>query len=116
MRLPRTRVELLRGVAYARARLAAAPSDAWFALRASELRRDLLEHAMPFWLSCMDREHGGFCLSETLDEGLMPVTEKHVVSQARLTWVFARMARFAPDRPEYLEAAAHGFRFLQERL
>lgn len=74
------------------------------------LRPWLLDHVMPFWLSRIEHRDG---FLEALDSEGRPVRSerRHVLVQARLTYVFSHAALLGPE-PRYAEAAAHGYAFL----
>lgn len=80
-----------------------------------ELRRNLEENIVPFWFPrCVDHENGGYIVSygprgEPKGPGV-----RAVVTQARMVWLFARLARQGYRRAEMLTAADHGFRYLRD--
>jgi len=73
-----------------------------------------------FWYSkSIDNANGGHRIhfgpkGEPLSGGA-PAT-KGIVTQARMVWFFARMARTGHRKDEMLAAADHGFRFLRDRM
>ena len=76
-----------------------------------------LDNMLEFWYPhTLDRTHGGFTLNHDVDGHLLGPGTKAIVTQARMTWFFARLARFGRESARYLEAAEHGFRFLTSRL
>jgi mannobiose 2-epimerase len=81
-------------------------------LRAS-LRDELLA---PWYPRAVDRDSGGF-LSQ-FDYRWQPTgaQEKMIVTQARHVWTNARAAQFFPGDSIFLPSAAHGFRFLRDRM
>lgn len=82
-----------------------------------KLRRNLEDHVVDFWYPrSIDDEHGGFILSYD-DEGAFAGNEdKMIVTQARMTWVFARLTRTDVVDGEYIDAADHGFAFLRDAM
>lgn len=77
-------------------------------------RDGLLQDTLPFWIDhCVDREHGGFMMSLAAD-GTVIDTDKSVWQQARFTWLLGELCNQVEPRPEWLELAIHGGRFLNE--
>lgn len=77
-------------------------------------RRALLDDVVPFWLRhSLDREYGGYltCLDR---DGSVYGTDKAMWLQAREVWLFATLYNTLEPRPEWLEAARLGYRFLRE--
>jgi len=81
-----------------------------------ELEKALKENILAFWHPrCLDRQRGGYVINfgpqgEAKDEGT-----KGIVTQARMLWLFARLARAGYGR-ELLDAADLGYRFLIEKM
>ncbi len=92
------------------ARLAAAPLEE----HAAAYRDQLTQRILPYWLATLDPIHGGFLLSADALSGPGNVTEKQLVSQARMVWTFAHAHRHGWDTPQHaaLAAAWNGYRFL----
>jgi mannobiose 2-epimerase len=86
------------------------------------IEHNLHESVIAFWLPrSIDRQHGGYHINFDIDGRPNGKTTKGLVTQARMVWFWAHMARVGPDGPEfkrndYLAAAEHGFRFLRDRL
>ena len=77
-------------------------------------RTTLLEEVVPFWeRHSADRECGGYftCLDR---DGSVYDTDKFMWLQARQVWLFAMLYNRLEQRPQWLELAAHGARFLGE--
>ena len=74
-----------------------------------------LDNIVDFWLPrCIDERYGGYHLNHgTHGEDLGPGW-KQVTTQARMVWLFSRLAREGYRPPEMLAAAEHGYRFLTE--
>jgi mannose/cellobiose epimerase-like protein (N-acyl-D-glucosamine 2-epimerase family) len=82
-----------------------------------ELRRNLEQAIIPYWYpGSIDGEHGGFAINSTEDGRLAPTTRRMMVSQARMVWLSARLAREGYRVEEMKRAAAHGFAFLRDRM
>ena len=78
----------------------------------AQYRDGLLEDTLPFWLPrCIDREHGGFLLARDRDGTLLD-SDKGMWQQCRFTWLLGELYNTVEARPEWLEACAHGIRFL----
>ena len=81
------------------------------------LRRNLEEAVVRFWYPrVVDRVHGGYRVAFDADGKPSPDGSKMIVTQARMLWLFARLARAGHRTPEMREAAAHGYRFLVDRM
>ena len=82
-----------------------------------KLERNLRDNIISFWYpKCLDRKNGGYIINfgpqgESKGDGT-----KMIVTQARMVWLFSRLARAGYGGPEYLEAADWGYRFLRERM
>jgi mannobiose 2-epimerase len=80
------------------------------------LRRNL-RHVIDFWYpATLDRAHGGFALNHDINGRFRGPGPKATVTQARMVWLSARLARFGHEPVAMLAAAEHGHRFLMERL
>jgi mannobiose 2-epimerase len=95
---------------------AAAPSMQDLDSHISRLEQ-ALENIVSFWFPrCIDERNGGYHLNfGTHGEDLGPAP-KMVITQARMVWLFSRLAREGYRTAEMLEAAEHGYRFLTERM
>ena len=81
------------------------------------LRRNLDEAVVRFWYPrVVDRAHGGYRVAFEADGKPSADGSKMIVTQARMLWLFARLARAGHQAPEMREAAAHGYRFLVDRM
>ncbi len=81
---------------------------------ATQYKTALLENVLPFWLkNSKDEENGGYftCL---LRDGQVFDRDKFIWLQARQVWTFAMLFNRLEARPEWLEFALHGARFLQK--
>lgn len=94
---------------------AQAPEAAEFAPR---LERMLMDNILKFWHpQTLDREHGGYRLNHDARGAWKGDAPKALVTQGRMVWFFARMARAGyGDSKQMLDAADHGYRFLMERM
>jgi mannose/cellobiose epimerase-like protein (N-acyl-D-glucosamine 2-epimerase family) len=81
------------------------------------LERLLLENILPFWYpATIDEEHGGYRLNHDDSGRWLGPADKAIVTQARTVWFFSRLYNSPYGKPEHLEAARHGFRFLRDRM
>jgi mannobiose 2-epimerase len=84
---------------------------------APAIRRNLEEAVVRFWYpKSIDREHGGYLLAFDESGGRTGWPPKMIVTQARMVWLFARLARSGYRRADMLDAAAQGYRFLADRM
>lgn len=81
------------------------------------LEKVLQENIASFWLSkSMDRADGGYTINFGPNSEPKGPGTKMIVTQARMMWLFARLARAGYGGDEYIEAAEHGYRFLKEKM
>jgi len=81
------------------------------------LEKILAENIAPFWLAkSLDRENGGYIINFGPASEPRGAGTKALVTQARMVWYFARMARAGRDVPQNLAAAETGYRFLKEKM
>jgi mannose/cellobiose epimerase-like protein (N-acyl-D-glucosamine 2-epimerase family) len=85
------------------------PADA---ATAAALRRWLLEHVAPFWAARVTDPAGGFYEALDADSAALPGPRRSILNQARLTYVFSH-AYLLGGAPAMLDAATHGFAFMQ---
>lgn len=81
---------------------------------AAMYRDELVQRILPFWLNhSIDKEHGGFftCLDR---DGSVYDTDKFMWLQGRQVWCFSYMYHHLEQRPEWLEAALNGARFMEK--
>lgn len=81
---------------------------------AAMYREELVQRILPFWLNhSIDKEHGGFftCLDR---DGSAYDTDKFMWLQGRQVWCFSYMYHHLEQRPEWLEIAMNGARFMEK--
>jgi mannobiose 2-epimerase len=84
---------------------------------APEIRKNLEDAIVGYWYPrSIDAVNGGYVLAVDASGALAGSPQKMIVSQARMVWLFARLARSGHRVPEMKAAAAQGVRFLQERM
>lgn len=77
-------------------------------------RDGLLNDTLPFWLKhSVDKEHGGFITALDRDGSIVD-TDKGVWQQGRFTWLLGELYNNVEQRPEWLETALHGIRFIDD--
>ncbi|ELY96895.1 AGE family epimerase/isomerase [Natrialba taiwanensis] len=82
----------------------------------SSLEQTLTNNVLDFWFPrSIDEEHGGFITSYDEDGEFAGNSNKQVVTQARMVWLTARLAREGYG-DEYYEIADHGFAFLIDEM
>ena len=81
------------------------------------IEKILTTNIAPFWYGKgLDPANGGYIINfGPQGEPKGPGT-KMIVTQARMVWLFSRMARAGYKRAAYLDAAELGFRFLKDRM
>jgi mannobiose 2-epimerase len=85
--------------------------------RVPELQRHLERVIVDFWYPrTIDREHGGYLLAHGRDNARLPNASKQIVTQARMVWLFSRLAEQGSRGDAMREAATHGYRFLMDRM
>ena len=55
----------------------------------NDIKKELLSHITPFWLSLQDRENGGFIGVVKYDLTKEPEAERGVILMSRITWFFS---------------------------
>ena len=82
-----------------------------------KLRRNLTGNIVPFWTArCLDRAHGGYLINFGPDGKPNGKTSKMIVTQSRMVWLFARLARQGFDREQMLADAGIGYRFIADKM
>jgi mannobiose 2-epimerase len=77
----------------------------------------LKENIVAFWYPrSLDHANGGYNVH--FDAAGQPIAgrSKMIVTQARMVWLSARLARFGHEPRQMLEAAEHGYRFLRDKM
>jgi mannobiose 2-epimerase len=91
--------------------LSAADRAAYAAL----LKTQLVQKIMPYWYdTAIDKQYGGYLLSDDAVTKAPPALEKQLVSQTRMIWGFshAHLKHLSDGKRNYLQAAEQGYRFL----
>lgn len=80
------------------------------------LEKILTTNIIPFWLHrCLDGKNGGYIINFDKNGNKKSGT-KMIVTQARMLWLFSRLARKGYRPEECLAAAQHGYRFLTGKM
>ncbi len=82
---------------------------------ARQFKTQLIEKIMPYWYdTAIDKEHGGYVLSDDAAKPASPAREKQLVSQTRMIWGFshAHLKGLSTPQRDYLQAARQGYDFL----
>jgi len=88
----------------------------------AQFEKTLKENIVAFWYpKSLDREAGGYTMNFGQQGEPLGPARKMIVTQARMVWFFAAVARAGYTGPgwgrkELLDAAEHGYRFLLERM
>jgi cellobiose epimerase len=80
------------------------------------LEKTLFENILGFWYPKTVDPAGGYLLNHDVEGKSKGPGVRAVVTQARMVWFYARMARLGHEPKKMLEAAEHGYRFLREKL
>ncbi|HYG33462.1 MAG TPA: AGE family epimerase/isomerase [Clostridia bacterium] len=86
---------------------------------AQEFKMQLTQKIMPYWYdTAIDKQYGGYVLSDDAARKASPAKEKQLVSQARMIWGFshAHLKGFSDSKRNYLKAAEQGYRFLLDHF
>jgi N-acylglucosamine 2-epimerase len=81
---------------------------------ADQYLSELTDHILPFWMRhSKDEKNGGYftCLDRA---GEIYDTDKFMWLQGREVWCFSYMYKNLEQRPEWLEMAKHGARFMEK--
>ena len=82
----------------------------------NEMRSELENNILPFWMNKMeDNEQGGFYGEITGDDELRPEASKGAILNARILWTFSAAYRLL-KKPEYLKTATRAKRYLIDRF
>ena len=78
--------------------------------------KTLVENILGFWYPKTVDPAGGYLLNHDFEGKSKGAAARAVVTQARMLWFFARMARHGHEPKLMLEAAEHGYKFLREKM
>lgn len=80
-----------------------------------EIKKELVEHILPFWMNLKDEENGGYYGFMDVDLGLDKTGEKGCILNSRILWTFSNAVLVLGDK-SYLPYAEHAYRFLAEKF
>jgi mannose/cellobiose epimerase-like protein (N-acyl-D-glucosamine 2-epimerase family) len=86
---------------------------------ARDLKTQLAQKILPYWYdTAIDRQNGGYILSDDAAKKAPPAVEKQLVTQTRMIWGFshAHLKGFSDGTRNYLKAAEQGYHFLQDHF
>ena len=78
----------------------------------AEMRKELTEHILPFWMGLLDEKNGGYYGFMDTDLTLTREAEKGCILNSRILWTFSNAATLL-DSKLYLPYAKHAFLFLK---
>ena len=76
-----------------------------------EVRRELLDNILPFWLKLRDTDCGGFFGRVDGENSIHPDADKGAIYMSRILWTFSMAYRLFGN-PDYLEAATETKTFI----
>ncbi|HZF63326.1 MAG TPA: AGE family epimerase/isomerase [Chitinophagaceae bacterium] len=77
------------------------------------MKKELLD---PWYPQSVDQQYGGFLSTYSFDFKPTGAQDKMIVTQARHVWSNSKAALLYPDIQHYKTGAAHGFRFLRDKM
>lgn len=83
----------------------------------SEMKCSIVDELLkPWYPAAIDHEYGGFFSTSTYDFKPQGNQDKMIVTQARHVWSNSRASEIFPAVAYYKEGAAHGYRFLRDKM
>src|SRR5690625_5688867 len=80
-----------------------------------EMRSELINHILPFWMKLIDKENGGFFGQVDFNLQIDRQADKGGIYISRLLWTFSAAYRVTKNN-EYLKYADHLYNFLTEKV
>ncbi len=80
----------------------------------NEIKKELKEDIIPFWMSLKDDVYGGYYGYMDYDLKLFVEASKGVILNSRITWFFANSYIRIKDE-KLLACAKHGYEFLRDK-
>jgi len=80
-----------------------------------EVKQELIEHIIPFWLKLKDDDFGSFYGEVDFDLNVNKFGEKGGIATSRILWSFSALYKVLKDE-KYLECAKHTYKFFKEKL
>ena len=78
--------------------------------------KTLVENILGFWYPATVDPTGGYLLNHDINGTPKGPGVRMIVTQARMVWFFARMARWGYEPKKMLAAAEHGYTFLRDTM
>ena len=79
----------------------------------NEIKKELTDHIIPFWMNLRDNENGGYYGYLDYDLALDKKAVKGCILNNRITWFFSNAYLLLKDE-KLLEEAKHGYEFLRD--
>lgn len=79
-----------------------------------EVKKELIQHIIPFWNSLRDDENGGFYGFKGFDLKLDKQADKGVILHSRILWFYSNAYMTLGDKA-LLENAEHAYRFIRDK-
>lgn len=96
---------------------AAGPDPATISAYIPKLEKNLKQNILAFWRPrSIDKVNGGYMVDFDAAGTPKPGGAKMIVTQARMVWFYARMARAGYGGRDLVNAADHGYHFLREKM
>ena len=110
-------VPVICGLVIAAWALAAPAEGQQFAEYSGKLQRNLNDNIVAFWTArCIDKQNGGYLINFDAQGKPSGKTEKMIVTQARMVWLFSRLAHEGKNTQAMLSDAEVGYRFLRDKM
>lgn len=77
-----------------------------------QIKNDLENNILPFWINLADKDHGGFYGHVTNDLKIDRVAVKGCILNSRILWTYSR-AYLTYRKKEYRDTAEHAYQFLK---
>ncbi len=88
-----------------------------FAEYSAKVRHNLEGNIIPFWTSrCLDEKNGGYLIDFDAEGKPDGKSDKMIVTQARMVWLFSKLASRGQQSDVMLQNAALGYRFLRDKM
>lgn len=82
---------------------------------ANEMREELIDHILPFWMSLIDKKNGGFYGNVDINLKIDQSSIKSCIINSRILWSFSAVFNQLRDN-KYIEFADHAYRFMKEKF
>ena len=79
----------------------------------NEVRTELMQRIVPFWMKLRDDEHGGYYGYMDFDLNVDKAYEKGCILNSRILWFFANAYLVSKDE-RLLKEADHAYQFMRD--